>query len=975
WKMLNKIFLVISLSSLLLYLFGILTSIINVEENVCKMTYMFEFPQFIKISFPENDKYPKYNLYAYSEGHLTEHARNMYFNGAPVLFIPGNGGSYKQARSLASVALRKGIDNDWIQHLDYFTVDLHGEYSGLFGGVLEEQTQYITYCIKKVLSLYQKLQNPPKSVVLVGHSMGGKIAQALAGRPDVMDSINTIITIAAPMTAPVITFDYYMASYYKSVEKTWESRTEVNPAVGNSTNYCKPYRLVKDLKKNDKENKSHPLDHKLLITIGSGSRDLMVHPGLTNSKYSDVHAMATKIPYVWLSTDHLSSVWCLQLVMTINRFLYSITVPFHSKKQYYKGQSFIEDKAFRLKKAKQFFDVSENKEVQLVNENADIGDWTEDSRRVFTLYFQKGLNRTRYQMIRLIDNPLHTFVKVEAINLDTDDWVFGCSANEISGYKRFCSKAVSLSQYAKTFPSLRHKRIIFVMDLHKMQAKNPKWTHLILRTLPTKDPFKMHIDIHDPSDREISVTMPKWYSYTTEKLLDDTLMGSSLYTLKIKGMDETYQVIELNVKPRSCTKETHHAVAKICVPWTNGFERYHYFTESKTSPMYLHVPVSKPVGYNTTTIPINVDLHLDPTCRYKISIKNSLSMSTARIAQHFSQWIPAHLVAVVFLVLKHQITVTPKDAEHFKCGNFYTAIMKCSPFFIITASRVFVKLVLFFKFLPPPESYEHSLLVSIIIHGTAVAILTISKGIAWGCICFCGNTAHKILCKIIHLPIPTLSSTVVSIIGKFPMSVGIFLISLSLASCGAVGLLLAFLVYFLLLSKMYEDYLEEFVYKTAKLIAEKLFGKQRRRQAENTNNEIRYREQETKQQEEKKKERIEYDSIIEGLSEINFHLSLFFLLLIVTLLNLPTAVTWAKNYPYSPLLKPDPSIYPSCVILVALCVIWQLPTPRDLKWYNYIGNILYVLAVVAVIYCQESVWRLNYLIAFTFALFAIHQVL
>lgn len=46
-KMINKIFLAISLVSLLLYLYGILTSIINVEENSCKMTYMFEYPQFV----------------------------------------------------------------------------------------------------------------------------------------------------------------------------------------------------------------------------------------------------------------------------------------------------------------------------------------------------------------------------------------------------------------------------------------------------------------------------------------------------------------------------------------------------------------------------------------------------------------------------------------------------------------------------------------------------------------------------------------------------------------------------------------------------------------------------------------------------------------------------------------------------------------------------------------------------------------
>lgn len=47
--------------------------------------------------------------------------RSMKFNGAPVLFVHGNRGSYRQARSLASVALRKGIDNNWTKHLDYFT--------------------------------------------------------------------------------------------------------------------------------------------------------------------------------------------------------------------------------------------------------------------------------------------------------------------------------------------------------------------------------------------------------------------------------------------------------------------------------------------------------------------------------------------------------------------------------------------------------------------------------------------------------------------------------------------------------------------------------------------------------------------------------------------------------------------------------------------------------------------------------------
>lgn len=54
-----------------------------------------------KVAMPDEaaDKFSKYNLFAYAEGRLIERARNMVFNGAPVLFVPGNAGSYKQVRT------------------------------------------------------------------------------------------------------------------------------------------------------------------------------------------------------------------------------------------------------------------------------------------------------------------------------------------------------------------------------------------------------------------------------------------------------------------------------------------------------------------------------------------------------------------------------------------------------------------------------------------------------------------------------------------------------------------------------------------------------------------------------------------------------------------------------------------------------------------------------------------------------------
>lgn len=42
--------------------------------------------------------------------------------------------------------------------------------------------------------------------------------------------------------------------------------------------------------------------------------------------------------------------------------------------------------------------------------------------------------------------------------------------------------------------------------------------------------------------------------------------------------------------------------------------------------------------------------------------------------------------------------------------------------------------------------------------------------------------------------------------------------------------------------------------------------------------------------------RVEYDEVPDGLSMINFHLTMFLLLCLLALLNLPSVITWAKNY-------------------------------------------------------------------------------
>lgn len=272
---------------------------------------------------------------------MTENARRNAWTGAPVLFIPGNSGSFKQARSLASVALRKGIANHWNAHLDYFAVDLNEEYSALYGGVLEEQTEFVARCVVQVLELYRGLKNRPRQLVVVGHSIGGKIAQALLLHPEVAGAINTIITLASPMDRPAINLDMHIHKFYRNVNEQWQMNRSNRSQMATLT-------VTEETK---------ALDDKLLITIGGGSRDVLVHAGLTASPFSDVHAEATSIPNVWLSTDHRCSAWCKELVLVVNRFLYGILQPVHKSLVHGEGHQFVAEKRMRLERAKQLFKV------------------------------------------------------------------------------------------------------------------------------------------------------------------------------------------------------------------------------------------------------------------------------------------------------------------------------------------------------------------------------------------------------------------------------------------------------------------------------------------------------------------------------------------------------------------------------------------------------------------------------------------
>ncbi|KAJ7974736.1 GPI inositol-deacylase [Quillaja saponaria] len=331
-----------------------LCDLLKTISNGCIMTYMY--PTYIPISTSESDASAKYELYLYHEGwkriDFKEHLKKL--NGIPVLFIPGNGGSYKQVRSIAAESDRAyqngplertfyqeasltpeegGADidlsgfhtpNQYTNRLDWFAVDLEGEHSAMDGGILEEHTEYVVYAIHKILDQYKASYDIraregaapsgslPKNVILVGHSMGGFVARAAIIHPRLRKSaVETILTLSTPHQSPPVALQPSLGHYFARVNEQWKEGYKVQTT---STG-----RYVSD----------PVLSNVVVVSISGGYNDYQVR---SKSESLDnivppTHGFmisSTAMKSVWLSMEHQAILWCNQLVVQVSHTLLSL---------------------------------------------------------------------------------------------------------------------------------------------------------------------------------------------------------------------------------------------------------------------------------------------------------------------------------------------------------------------------------------------------------------------------------------------------------------------------------------------------------------------------------------------------------------------------------------------------------------------------------------------------------------------------
>lgn len=998
------------------YIVGLLVFLTDHEPgNNCEMTYMFEYPQYVRISQEIDEQYVKYGLYAYGEGRTTKKARNMYFDGIPVLFVPGNAGSYKQVRSLASVALRKSLNSGTPYHFDYFAVDLNDEFSALYGPILYEQLMYVNSSIRTILELYKNKPNAPQKIILIGHSVGGVVARRAISylEANKQDLVSVLITLAAPLKRNPLYFDRYASKFYKNIYLKHETYSTIN--------------------------------------IAGGYSDFLVPSYLTNIEENNtLNVVATNIPLSWVESNHVQILWCKQTVLAINRALFgSVDI---KTSQISSNSTFVQQVFHHHLVHNTGTKLELDPKESLVTKLDYRGEWVESISKQYTVDLKKGLKQPHWYMVGLTTQHTYEMLTVLAINLEVTDWIFACSAAYPRGPSRVCVEGEHLTQYSEIAATSRYKRRLVTLNLNEIKRNHSEYTHVVFKALPTSEPVVFHVDIYNSAERRMEVTLPK-YSLRKHTVIWRTPEKSVYVELIFPELDNLLQSYHLFVQPVSCASEQHHATATLIIPWANEMV-YAHFTETLKKPFNLRIQNVKPP--NATHA--KVRLILEPSCTYQISIKLNMFGVFSHIARYYSTFIITNVAVVFLLAFQNQIYRLGKTGAMPLFFSSLLEIVKYSWLVIVLAGvlSIFLSYPFWTRFLPKPEvtsfpnkgDFIDLIVMPLILHIISVVVVFVLVCTYCVSLFTLESTVHKLTLKLLARTVTMtirFSDYFMAFLQKVPFIVATVLILLCFSTCGGLALCVGTVFYFLKLTKMSQDYVEHvtwFILKNVARKIRKLFSKKppppqitnnqltERSEIENEREEIELSVKDKEEEpdtditpktveaneenddseentmeivekvEENSEEQPNYPSTseeineeqpeqkeesenskgfsFEGLSETNnaifFHSSMFFIWVMVMGLNFPAVLTWAHNFKYSKHLPHDESFLPGLLLSIGAFPLWQFEFPSNNRRFTHeLRLITLYFTIILLVYATVSVYVVNYLLTILFVLVVLQQ--
>ncbi|NWX46002.1 PGAP1 deacylase, partial [Steatornis caripensis] len=899
------------------------------EENRCSMTYMYEYPEYLKIKLPKKTarRYPAYELYLYGEGNYAEENKNLLLTGIPVLFLPGNAGSYKQVRSLGSIALRKAEDVDFKYHFNFFSVNFNEELVALYGGSLQRQTKFVHECIKVILKLYRDREFAPTSVAIVGHSMGGLVARALFTLKNFKpELINLLITQATPHIAPVMPLDRYLTDFYTAVNNNWIL-------------------------------KAQDLRNLTTLSVAGGFRDYQVRSGLAflprlSRHDSALSVVTSAVPRAWASTDHLSIVWCKELILaTIRAFFDLIDENTRQITNDPKKRMSVLNHHFVRHPAKIF---EENPDTFMELTGAFMWITVKASKWTYSVYNDSDGKYFTFPLASHRKSYSHVYCANSM--LDTSSWIYGCMNSNSSK----CLEATDLSWRVELLPTTK----VIILKLQDY----PSLSHVVIQVPPTAgNKYTLGCEFFKEDSRTVQLPVTHLFSFglsSSKILLNSTGL---LYNVQLQHFNRIYQAFKIYIESHcQSLKERKPSVYRLHIPWSHEdsiiVAKVPSFTEISAK---LHIAQPQ----NDNSVP-ELNIYSSSDCQYEVSNTNLFYscypyILVFQIIRFHAGALPVYVVSNILLTYGGQLGTLIATGQ---CSDFSLELVRTAkPYKVEPLISIVVFLQRFHWFretwesllLPEVDAAELSSqdawfpLVSLILFlfGTGIAY--------WSGVFF--STSLRLFSSLwLTLIRPTVLHKDNKLVTPRRLCEVSSLALVSWTTCGAFAVFIVYLQY--LFKKPVHVFMTFAFY---------FQDSDHSKETSQNSSILTVKNQSSMDSTSKATQSLSNSTATaEAVNSLKMHVTILNLFTWIVLLNLPSLIYWLKNLRYSVRLDPDPCRSTAVILVCILEILMNSSTSevKSSKLLKIAAKIPLPLSVAMLAFGGMHLYKVPHFVTFTLLL-------
>nr|XP_031361233.1 GPI inositol-deacylase isoform X3 [Lonchura striata domestica] len=859
-----------------LVLLGVRDVMFLYEENRCSMTYMYEYPEYLKIKLPKKTarRYPAYELYLYGEGNYAEENKNLLLTGIPVLFLPGNAGSYKQDREFA-----------------------------------------------------------PSSVAIVGHSMGGLVARALLTLKNFKpELINLLITQATPHVAPVMPLDKYLTDFYTAVNNHWIL-------------------------------KAQDLRNLTTLSVAGGFRDYQVRSGLAflprlSQHDSALSVVSSAVPRAWASTDHLSIVWCKELILATIRALFDL-IDENTRQitEDPKKRMSVLNHHFVRHPAKMF---EENPEAFTHLTGAFKWITVKGSKWTYSVYNDSD---GKYFSFPLASHRIsYSHVYCENSMLDTSSWIYGCMNTNSS----MCLEAADLSWRAELLPTTK----VVMLKL----LDYPSLSHVVIQVPPAVgNKYTLGCEFFKEDSRAVQLPVTHLFSFgfSSSKILLNS--SGLLYNVQLQHFNQIYQAFKIYIDSHcQSLKERKPSVYRLHIPWS--YEDSITVANSDHVSCCFRVPslveisaklhIAQPHSDSSLA---ELNIYSSPDCQYEVILKTSLLQVLGQIVRFHAGAFPVYIVSSILLTYGGQLSTLRSTGQ---CSDFSLELVRAAkPYKVEPLISIVVFLQGFNWFREIWESLSLPEVDAAVLSSqdawfplVSLILFLFGTGIAyWSGVFF--STSLRLFSSLWLTLIRPTELQKDKLITPSRLCGMVSLALVSWTTCGAFAVLIIYLQYLFKVIKLHVTLRAE----------------------QNMHNRDSGHSKETSQNSSTHtfKAQCSVDSIpeatqspsnsktlAEAVNSLKMHITVLNLFTWIVLLNLPSLIYWLKNLRYSVRLDPDPCRSTAIILVCILEILMNSSTceVKSSKLLKIAVKIPLPLSVAMLAFGRMHLYRVPHFVTFSLLL-------